>query len=236
MSQTPVNIDISTMTKVVTHPFINLTLQDGSIFGFTCNHMKRRNRIKCVRNYIKENPHNITPNTIRLLKLYAKMSVCNINRCIDTHLVYVTLPGVYDRVDNFLNGKSGGVWPLLYTLSLLWALIKSGLWVNNESDFWYRVSLGSKVPIYKHVLDLRYVVSKVPDESHDIQLKFMTIMNGIQSFGSSGLDPAMITHMCAFMSSPNYIDILKANVERKAAKKAAKKADTSIELGIKTNW
>jgi hypothetical protein len=74
------------------------------------------------------------------------------------------------------------------------------------------------------VLDLRYVVSNVQDQSHDLQRKFMTIMCGIPPFGSAGLDRAMIAHICAFMSSPEYIARLNAHVEKKAVKKTLKAA------------
>ena len=222
----PINTTISTMTDTVIDPFIILKLQDGSVHKFKLEkHVgKRRKRIKCVLNYIKENPHNITPNTIRSLKLYAKLPVHSCGGRLGAYPVYMTLPGVQERVDEFLNGISGGAWPQLYTIALLWALIKSGVGVNKSRDFWYHVSPGSRYPVYKHVLDLRYVVSNVPDQSHDLQRKFMTIMCGIPPFGSSGLDQAMIAHICTFMSSPEYIDRLNAHVEKKAAKKTFKAA------------
>jgi hypothetical protein len=206
-------------------PFITLTRPDGSIDEFKLEkHVgKRRKRIKYVLNYIKENSHNITPNTIRLLKLYAKMPVYNYNGRLNPYHIYMTLPGVYDRVDNFLNGIRGGVWPHLYTQSLLWAFIKSGLWVIKEHDFWHSVSMGFRRLSYGHVLDLRYVVSGIPDKSHDKQLIFMTIMDGISPFGSTGLDKAMITHIYAFMSSPEYIASVNSYIEKKNAKKASKK-------------
>ena len=227
--------------------FIILVLNCGTNIEFKLpqNRINRkRARIRCVIKWLKEN--QLDGHTASKLKKMA----CNNESYLYPQILYTTLPGVLDRVTEFLSGpsKSGARdyqcdpfsecnfgmqsyagWPeLLFTLSVLNALYSEGItcagcFISNLSDFNQNISKGRLHRSNGYTTILHIMVLSIPYVNHELQTKFMEIMKGVPHFNSSGFDPKMEGLVRNLQTSPYYIAGMEIMKKHKAD--AAKNAE-----------
>jgi len=227
--------------------FIILVLNCGTNIEFKLQQNRinrKRARIRCVIKWLKEN--QLDGHTASKLKKMA----CNNNSYLYPQILYTTLPGVLDRVTEFLSGpsKSGARdyqcdpfsecnfgmqsyagWPeLLFTLSVLNALYSEGItcagcFIRNLSDFNQNISKGRLHRSNGYTKTLRTMVLSIPYINHERQTKFMEIMEGVPQFNSSGFDPKMEGLVRNLQTSPYYIAGMEIMKKHKAD--AAKNAE-----------
>lgn len=228
--------------------FIILVLNCGTHIEFKLPQTKidrTRARIRCVIKWLKEN--QLDGHTASKLK---KMACNTYESRYHPPVLYTTLPNVLGRVTEFLSGpsKSGkrdypsdpfsecnfgmqsdARWPeLLFTLSVLNALYSvgitcSGRFSSNINKFKKNIENGHLTRAHGYTQALRTMVLSIPYISHELQTKFMEIMEGVPQFNSSGFDPKMEGLVRELQTSPYYIAGIKIMKTHKAD--AAKKAE-----------
>jgi len=210
--------------------YIILVLGDGTEIKFALpeDQLKRkRERVRAISGYLNGSQYQITRTA--LMSAARSFTIPNTPPVI----VYTSLPGVPERVFEFLTGKpmsgprnyetdpwgmeypsvrSNAKWPqLLFTLALLHALFEAGMefpkynYYMSKKQFYTNLNKGKIRRSAGYAQTLRVLVSNVPLLPHTLQKTFMLVMYGVPPFNTSGFDQTMVVFVEKLRQNPDFI-------------------------------